>query len=249
MKIETEISNNILLEHELKACGIDIDVPVVIDINGEEEECQTLENALKKIDQQIADAKKELFEKWKTIGQIAKNAVYEKKYNDSPCLGNILFLHNVKKSHIFSLFFDELKEISKSIEMMFSKDISIIDHELVEKYNDVFLEIRILHILVMREIYRKKILKKYMSLNKIASISGPWANLDLPMQERVYPWAPEEEEYQQQRTTAKQKQSRYNPEYSAFGTYYEWVELRNNPYKFGDWSESPYPGREQIRLA
>lgn len=245
MRTELDIPNNILLEHELKACGIDIDAHTV-NIDGEEIKCQSVIDITKKIDQIILKNKKELFEKWKLLSQISKNAAYEQKKNDLPCLGNLLFLNNVKKSHVFSLLFDELKDISEAIELLFCKDISVINHELVEKYNDVFLEIRILHVSVMREIYRQKIIKQYNSFNKTAAGQGPWSNLDLPMQERMYPWEPEEEEYQGERTTAKQKQSRYNPEYNFYGLYYEWNELRNNSYTFGDWENSPYPTRYQL---
>lgn len=80
-----------------------------------------------------------------------------------------------------------------------------------------------------------------------SSVQGPYANLDLPMQERVFTWSDiDEETYARQEM--KQKQSRYtmglegsSPSESKVGFYFR--ELRNEPYPFPygeDEANSPY---------
>lgn len=84
-------------------------------------------------------------------------------------------------------------------------------------------------------------------INMNSSVQGPYANLDLPMQERVFTWSDiDEETYARQEM--KQKQSRYtmglegsSPSESKVGFYFR--ELRNEPYLFPygeDEANSPY---------
>ncbi len=91
------------------------------------------------------------------------------------------------------------------------------------------------------------------SLNiKIArSISGPWANLDLPMLERVFPYADiAEEMYGRGRDIRQQLRYKkgfefYNDLYGRSGLY--WREMRNEPFSWSDRKdESPYPNRELL---
>ena len=103
----------------------------------------------------------------------------------------------------------------------------------------------------MREIYRTKLLKKYAQLHKVAQISGPWANLDLPMKERVWEFDSEEEEYFDTREKQRKEQVRYNPEYLGAGSsatqqgfFYIWQDRNRDPYLFQNReSDSPYKSR------
>lgn len=82
-------------------------------------------------------------------------------------------------------------------------------------------------------------------------IQGPWGNLDLPMQERVFKWDDVSEETYGRRADI-QKQRRYvmgledyhSPNVKV-GYYFR--ELRNEPYLFSDSdTESPYPHRNLL---
>ena len=87
-----------------------------------------------------------------------------------------------------------------------------------------------------------------MTLTKEAQISGPWANLDLPMAERVWSWG-EDEEYFDQRSKARKEQVRYNPEYDKQGYFFVWQDLNRDPYSFDDMkTDSPYKSRHMITL-
>ena len=88
-----------------------------------------------------------------------------------------------------------------------------------------------------------------------SSIQGPYSNLDLPTQERVFRWSDiDEETYARQ--DAKQKQRRYqmgledNSSSDAKVGFY-WRELRNEPYLFLSGSEemgyeTSYPYRANL---
>ena len=83
-------------------------------------------------------------------------------------------------------------------------------------------------------------------------ISGPWANLDLPMKERAFEWADIDDEVRG-REQDKQKQFRYRKgleEYNNDGRVGEghyWREIRNEPFSWYDRAtESPYPSRSLL---
>jgi len=87
---------------------------------------------------------------------------------------------------------------------------------------------------------------------KIArGIQGPWGNLDLPMQERVFKWDDVSEETYGRRADI-QKQRRYvmgleDMDDPNVKVGYYWRELRNEPYLFSDSdTESPYPHRNVL---
>jgi len=99
----------------------------------------------------------------------------------------------------------------------------------------------------------QKVLSKvaFTGIDMNSSIQGPYSNLDLPMQERVFSWSDiDEETYARQ--DMKQKQSRYtaglegnSPSESKVGYYLR--ELRNEPYAFpyGE-DEANYPYRKVL---
>ena len=97
---------------------------------------------------------------------------------------------------------------------------------------------------IKKIVYIKYLIKLCLRLNASpqnsivvkASIQGPYSNLDLPMEERVFTWAAIDDEVVG-RTALKQNQRRYKlglednaPSDSKVGFY--WRELRNEPYLF-----------------
>lgn len=84
-----------------------------------------------------------------------------------------------------------------------------------------------------------------------SSIQGPYSNLDLPMQERVFEWKDIDEETMA-RQESKQKQKRYTMGLEDMSSSepkvgYYWRELRNDPYPFpyGE-DEANYPYRKVL---
>ncbi|MCD6436255.1 MAG: hypothetical protein J7L15_07685, partial [Clostridiales bacterium] len=90
---------------------------------------------------------------------------------------------------------------------------------------------------------QKEINKKEIKIAK--GISGPWANLDLPMEERVFDFGNEEmggrvKDKQHQRRYMKSLRNKHNNNLVGEGHY--WREIRNEPYSWNNRKdESPYP--------
>jgi|2_EtaG_2_1085320.scaffolds.fasta_scaffold31174_3 hypothetical protein len=89
---------------------------------------------------------------------------------------------------------------------------------------------------------------------KIArGVQGPWANLDLPMLERVFEWKDIEEEVRG-RDRDIRKQRRYQMGFDHYNDYskksgegFYWVEMNNEPYLWTERGDnSPYSGRSSL---
>lgn len=207
------------------------------------QQCSTL------IDSAILELKEHLFEAWQDLQQIAIKITREDGQN-SGSLDNLLFLNAVKKSFELSTIFTDLKPVSDRIRQVFNVDIAAVDDRLIRHFNDAHLSIQCLHRLIMNELYRKRLVYRFMRMTKQAQISGPWANLDLPKEERVWEWDDGEEEYFTNRTQSRREQIRYNPENVAkTGFYFIWQDLNLDPYRFEDMkTDSPYKSRHLLTV-
>lgn len=197
----------------------------------------------------ISELKQHLLESWHDLQHITKKMLREDGKN-SGSLDNLLFLSAVKKSFELSSIFTDLKPISKTIRQLLDTDIASSDDHLIRHFNDDYLRIQCLHRLVMIELYRQHLVSHYMSLTKQAQISGPWANLDLPMEERKWEWDEGEEEYFANRKQSRREQIRYNPEnQTKSGFYYVWQDLNIDPFRFEDMKvDSPYKSRHLLTV-
>lgn len=234
-----------LLESEL--CSFDIvkedTGTYFITIGDEESHASSLDECLDLIKIGIKEIKTHLWEKWQELVDLSE-VILQNDGGNKGSIDNLLFLSNIKKTYILSTMFSDLEEISSHIKKLFNIDIADIGDALITRFNHDSLYIRLLHRLIMREIYRTRLIHRYKKMTKQAQISGPWANLDLPMQERVWEWDGAEEEYFGHRDKQKKEQVRYNPEYTKDGFFYIWQDLSLDPYRFEDREEnSPYKSR------
>jgi hypothetical protein len=172
-----------------------------------------------------------------------------------------LFIFTLKDMSKFLLMFDIPNEsyLSKGINASLDRDIKSFSSEQISEIIDYKISIDWIHRVIQRLYYICNLLafasigKEKVSTYdiKIAEgISGPWANLDLPKLERVYPF---EQEEQHGRTKDKQHQRRYRKGFENYnndgrvGEGHYWRELRNEPYSwFDNASESPYPHRNLL---
>lgn len=210
---------------------------------------QTLQECYELIDSGIAELKQHLLETWHDLQHIAQKMLREDGQNGGS-IDNLLFLSAIKKSFELSSLFSDLKPISQTIRQLLDTDIASSDNRLILHFNDDYLRIQCLHKMVMIEIYRKQLIRRYMVMTKQAQISGPWANLDLPKEERVWEWDEGEEEYFANRQKSRREQIRYNPEnQTKSGFYYVWQDLNRDPYRFEDMKEdSPYKSRHLLTV-
>jgi len=234
-----------LLKSELSSFDIIINPTGTyeIQVGDEKLESSSFQECLQYIKQGTNELKQRLGEEWRDLQALAETIIHQDGSN-SGGVENIYFLNSVKKSYLLSILFSDLADISGSIRKLFDADIRSIPKEFILKFNHLYLRIKLIHQLVMRELYRVKLIKRYMSLHKAAQISGPWANLDLPMQERVWEWDDSEDEYFTEREKQRKEQTRYNPENLKNGFFYVWQDLNRDPYKFEDMkTDSPYKSR------
>ena len=117
----------------------------------------------------------------------------------------------------------------------------------------IFRKMSILAYLIRLLRFAKKGEKKISNLlvKSAAGISGPWANLDLPMAEREYEYQDIDEEMRD-RTKAKQHQARYRKAMEHYNTPevgegHYWRELNQEPFSwYNRNTDSPYKSRNTL---
>lgn len=212
---------------------------------------KSLDECLKHISQGVEEIRDELWEEWKKLASICEDILNEDGKNIGT-LDNLVFLNSVKNAFIFSRRFADLKEFSQLLRYLLDIDISDIHNELVAQFNKCYLKIKLMHRLITSERYRSVLIKRYQTVMKTAQISGPWANLDLPMQERMWDYEASDAELFENRRKARREQTRYNPENTKDGYFYIWQDLTRDPYRYEEMSginsNSPYKSRHLIAI-
>ena len=242
-----------LLKSELSSFDIIINPTGIYELQiGEEHlNASTIQECIDYINEALTELKQRLWEEWHDLEHLSGVICQQDSMNNDG-LENAYFLNSVKKSFVLSSLFSDLDDVSVSLHNVFNVDITKIPSELISKFNRMYLRIKLIHQLVMREIYRIQLLKRYKQLHKVAQISGPWANLDLPMAERKWEFDDTEEEYFSTSEKQLKEQVRYNPEYLGAGSsatqqgfFYVWEDKNRDPYKYEDMgkSDSPYKSR------
>jgi hypothetical protein len=105
----------------------------------------------------------------------------------------------------------------------------------------------ICNLLSLASMGRSKVSK--LKIKTAGGIAGPWSRLDLPMEERMFPFGFGLKE----REKGKQTQNRYTKGLMNYnndgrvGEGHYWRELRNEPFDWFDReSEDPYPSRKML---
>jgi hypothetical protein len=208
-----------------------------------------LKQCLHTLDSGIQEIKECMWESWQDISALSQRMV-RKTGQNSGGLNNLLFLNSAKKAFQLSTAFTDLEDIQKNLQLLLDSDILHADDHLIHHFNTESIAVQSMHRLIMSELYRKQLIRQLMRITKQAQISGPWANLDLPMKERVWEWDEGEDEYFDSRRRARREQIRYNPEDATkSGFYYVWQDLTRDPYKFEDMrKDSPYKSRHLLTV-
>jgi hypothetical protein len=200
------------------------------------------------IEDSIEELKDHLWVLWHRLQWTAERLISTRAENEEK-IDNIIFTNNVKKSYLLSTLFTQLDSVTSTLNGLFEIDIAERNPELISSFNSTYLEIRITHRRVLREIYRTQMIRDFCKLTKQAQISGPWANLDLPMSERVYPFWEVEGELNEH-VKSRRNQMRYRQERNPQGFHFVWqTQHRNDPYLFSKrQTDSPYPMRELLAI-
>jgi len=225
-----------------------------IQIGDESATASSLEECADLLTEAIQELKSYSLSKWKELKTISKS-ICDSKDKNFGNVENVLFLAHVKKSYFLASRFSELSEIKDAILPIFNIDVKEVNQKFVFDFNDTSILVKSLHRLIMREIYRLKLVNRLLCIidpagqtphKREAQVSGPWANLDLPIEERMWEFEGEDEEYFETRKKIRRQQTRYNPEY-VNGFYYKWDDITRDPYSYYD-QDSPYKTRSYMGI-
>lgn len=170
-----------------------------------------------------------------------------------------LFVFSLKDLSKFLLCFDgaDKSPYYKIVLNSLTQDIRTFSKKQIYQLPDYKICIDWVFRVISRLLYISKLLafaamgKKRISKIEIKTargIAGPWSRLDIPMEERVFPFGTELEH----REKGKQRQRRYtkgleNYNTPGVGEGHYWRELRNEPFSwFNRKTEDPYPHRSLL---
>jgi len=172
-----------------------------------------------------------------------------------------LFIFSLKElAKLLDCFEDqEITRYKKVLQASLEKDITEFMPSQMNEIIDTKISIDWVQRVVQRLLYIRSLLKftakgkNHVNNYKTAEgISGPWANLDLPMEERVWSWWEDENDFRQ-RDSDIRKQRRYRKGLENYnndgrvGEGHYWREIRNEPFSwYNRENDSPYPGRSVL---
>jgi len=213
---------------------------------------------IRDINKSIKQQKKILLSLWNEAVFLLSKESYAAEILDERMVN--LFLFSLKDMVKFLLCF-EGAEKSKYYDIVFNslnRDINSFSRQQIYNIPDYKISIDWVNRTICRLLYIANLLafasmgtkriSKY-DVKTARGISGPWAHLDLPMEERVFPFGDE----LQQRDKGKKGQRRYTKGLANYnndgrvGEGHYWRELRNEPFSWFDReTEDPYPHRSLL---
>jgi hypothetical protein len=155
--------------------------------------------------------------------------------------------------HLYPGLADHAK-IEDTLCMSLCSDINTFSYNVMSKIIEYKLAIEWLTHLISKNLYIRSLLLAYQNSSHLQTeakgVHGPYSNLDLPMEERVFSWSVIDEEVRG-RSRDLRSQMRYTKGLTTYddplnnnGTY--WREIRNEPYLWGKEGENPYPHRNLL---
>ncbi len=248
-----------LLKKELNYYGVDlIDSKKCQIMFNDQIRVQGVIKTMKQINSLVKQQKKILLSLWKEVVDLLKEDSILNNIIDDKMIN--LFVFSLKDMIKFLLCFEDCEKsiYYKIISNSLTRDINTFSKYQIYKLSDYKISIDWVSRLISKLLYITKLLglasmgKKRVSKHEIKiarGISGPWAHLDLPMEERVFPFGQE----LQQREKSRQKQRRYRQGLENYnndgrvGEGFYWRELRNEPFAWADRNfDDPYPSRNLL---
>lgn len=183
-----------------------------------------------------------------------------KRDTGEPCpVAYSMFVPALKSLYALASSFGKLRTngVVESLKSALNEDSNSFSRLVMSKVIEFRLAIDWVHHLIRRDLYLCNLIDAYKRSSlqmqvEASGVAGPWSNLDLPMQERVFKWDDIEEE-EAGREADKRNQRRYQMGLENYGTGdfsptegFYWREIRNEPYEFDDDSENTYPHRDQL---
>jgi hypothetical protein len=247
-----------LLVKELKYYGIDLINNKKCQIHNDNGDVSTygVIKTIRILNNCVKKQKKLLLELWGDITSTLQDQLHSTEIIDDDMVN--LFVFSLKDLTKYLLCFDgaEKSEYYITVSQALSKDIKMFSKDQIYDIPDYKISIdwvsrnisRLLYVcnlLSLASMGKKRV--SQMDIRTAKGIAGPWSRLNLPMEERVFPFGFGLDA----REKGKQQQNRYTKGLSNYnndgrvGEGHYWRELRNEPY---DWidrdEEDPYPSRK-----
>ncbi len=256
-----------LLSKELEYHGIKLMDHTKCQIVGDDNQSkvQGVIRTIREINKTIKEQKKILLDLWNSVISILSEESYSTEILDERMVK--LFLFSLKDMVKYLLCFEnsEQSKYYEAVSSSLNRDINSFGKTQVYEIPDYKITIDWISRVISKLLYVSNLLafasmgpkkvakydiKTAKGMDKMAKgISGPWAHLDLPLEERKFPFGDEI----QQRERGKQKQRRYQQGLANYnnspgvGEGYYWRELRNEPFSWFDrGTEDPYPSRSLL---
>jgi len=216
--------------------------------------------------QKIRKGIKENINLFSSLWQQVEELLLEENTKE-PCIDE-----NLKKLFIFSLkdlskmllCFSDLdnSNLSNFIDDYLNRDINSFNSYQIDTLSNLKISLDWIHRLIQRLKYVVSLLefastgKRKVSdyiMKTARGVSGPFSNLDLPQNERMYSYKSEDARSLRGRERDKKNQRRYKKGLENYnngnfvGEGYYWREIRNQPFSWYDRkTESPYPSRNTL---
>ena len=251
------MDNWLILTKELNYYGIDLIKGKRCrfrDSKGNVNTCGIIKS-IKILNKYIKEQKKVLLSSWEDLEKLLDKKDNEDSLCDTKMVN--LFIHSLKDLSKYLLCFEGMEQsrFFYIIENVLNRDIQSFNKNQINTLPDYKIIIDWTTRLIQRLLYIRKLLI-FVSLGQrgiaknvakeARGISGPWANLDLPMEERAYPFEDEEltgrdKDKERQRRYTKGMENYHEP---GVGEGHYWREIRNEPFSWWDRAdEDPYPHR------
>ena len=217
---------------------------------------ESIRNTISLLNQSIALHKSKFKELWRKATDLLFESEYDgESFSDE--LSTDLFIFSIKDSSSLIHCFSDMdgSSISDAYDHVLSRDILSFSRKQIQDFPNYKISIDWIYRLIMKLVYVRDLLTLSLRGSKrvsnievktAAGASGPWANLDLPMLERTFPWADVDEETRG-RSRDIRRQRRYRKGFENYnndgrvGEGHYWREMRNEPFSWYDRkNEDPY---------
>jgi hypothetical protein len=207
------MQNQLFVDPELHASGIDMcsNGDVIINHRGNTIHIFDKQDIASVIDDCIERDKQILWKYWKCLGNLSYQMGFCESKNFDPCIGNLLFLSNLKRAFLLSRKFTQLSQVTKFITYLMNSDISLFNPKQIIKFNTLCAKIYALHLSILSNMYRMQLFASQEVSEKKAFYSPtPGPIYDSEIETRVYPYTPFQEDYLKD---IEERRTKKNPRY------------------------------------
>ena len=245
-----------ILKKELSCHGFVLNDQQVSFSHENQMKTSTLDEAIVIVTSEIKDNIKTIAELWDMVVKTLSEPSSQNNFHDR--ISSILFIASIKDLLKLIACFDakEYLPYENVLKVAADRDIEFFSSKQVDDLINIKITIDWTHRVISRQLYIRNLLSSAKTGQSVlknvkvaAGVSGPWSNVDLPMEERVFPWKAEEENIRGRELDLR-KQRRYTAGFENYnnggpvGEGYYARELKNEPYLWKDRKEeTSYPER------